>query len=140
MDGPEERVGKLVVTCSDRPETLEFAEEPLDEVTFAIEGEVGFALYASAGIVWYDRSDAAFVQGLDQGVGVVSLVGEERVRFDLFEQGCCLGQIMGLARSERQGDRIAQSVDDGVDFRRQPASGSSDGLIAAVFFRAPALC
>lgn len=131
MNGTEEGVGELVVTCCDRPETLEFTEEPLDEVTFAIEGEVGFALYASVGIVWYDRSDAPFVQGLDQGVGVVSLVGEERFRFDLFEQRCCLGQIMYLARGERQGDGITQSVDDGVYFRRQPASGSSDGLIAA---------
>jgi hypothetical protein len=51
-----------------------------------------------------------------------------------------LGQIVGLSRGKRQGDRIPKSVDDGVDFRGQPTSGSSDGLIAALFFRAPALC
>ena len=140
MNGSEEGVRQFVVAGCDGPESLEFAEEALDEVAFAIEGEVGFALDASACVVRNDRGDSALIQGFDQGVGIVSLVSEKRFRFDLFEQGCRLGQIVSLARGKRQSDRIAQRVDDGVDFRCQPSSGSSDGLISALFFRAPALC
>ena len=48
--------------------------------------------------------------------------------------------IGGLARRERQRHGIAECIDNGVDLGRQPAAGSADGLILAVFFWAPALC
>jgi hypothetical protein len=46
---------------------------------------------------------------------------------------------MVLPRRQHQGAGIAQGVDERVDFGRQSAAGSPDGL-RAVFFRAPALC
>jgi hypothetical protein len=51
-----------------------------------------------------------------------------------------LAEIRGLAWGQGEGDGIAQSIDEGVDFGGQSASGAADGLVAAVFFRAPALC
>jgi hypothetical protein len=44
-----------------------------------------------------------------------------------------------LPRRKHQFDRIAQGVDQGMDFGGQSAAGSADRLLA-VFFRAPALC
>ena len=49
-------------------------------------------------------------------------------------------QVMGLAAGENKGDRIAERVDQGMDFRAQSSSGSPDGLVFADFFFAPALC
>lgn len=100
MHGSEEGRGELVVSGCNSPESLELTEETLDEVSFAIEGEVGFAFDTSAGVVRNDRGDSAPLQGFDQGVGVVSLVCEKRFRFDCIEKGRRLGQIVGLARSE----------------------------------------
>jgi hypothetical protein len=46
---------------------------------------------------------------------------------------------MVLPRRQHQVARIAQGVDERVDFGGQSAAGSADRL-RAVFFRAPALC
>jgi hypothetical protein len=46
---------------------------------------------------------------------------------------------VGLARGEHQVDRIAESIDERVDFGCQSAARAADRLLA-VFFRAPALC
>ncbi len=44
MDGGEEIARRFVVAGCDGAEVLELVEEPLDEVAFFVEGEVGFAL------------------------------------------------------------------------------------------------
>jgi hypothetical protein len=51
-----------------------------------------------------------------------------------------LAEVRGVTSGQGEGDGIAQSIDEGVDFGGQSAAGPSDGLVAAVFFRAPALC
>jgi hypothetical protein len=51
-----------------------------------------------------------------------------------------LADVGRLARRQRQGDRIAESIDDGVDLGAQSASRPADSLILAFFFLAPALC
>jgi hypothetical protein len=51
-----------------------------------------------------------------------------------------LAKVARLPGRERKFDRVAESIDDGVDFGRQSASGTTDGLAGALFFRAPALC
>jgi hypothetical protein len=48
-------------------------------------------------------------------------------------------QIMRLARHQHQVERIAQSINEHVNFGAQSSARFADGL-RAVFFRAPALC
>ena len=47
-----------------------------------------------------DRRDVALGERRDQGVGVVTLVGEERVGLDLVEQRHRLCDVVRLARRE----------------------------------------
>jgi hypothetical protein len=47
---------------------------------------------------------------------------------------------MLLPAGEAEADGIAQGVDERVDFGAQSSPRSSDRLVFAVFFRAPALC
>ena len=54
LDGSEESAGELVVSCCDGAESLEFAEEALDEVSFAIESEVCVTLDGTIGLGWDD--------------------------------------------------------------------------------------
>jgi hypothetical protein len=60
------------------------------------------------------------------------------LRVDLIQQRFGLAEVGDLSGRQREADRVAQSIDDGVDLRGQSASGASDGLVFAVFFRAPA--
>jgi hypothetical protein len=49
-------------------------------------------------------------------------------------------EIMCLAAGEMEADRIADRIDQSMDFGAQPAAGAADGLVFAIFFWAPALC
>jgi hypothetical protein len=49
-------------------------------------------------------------------------------------------QIVRLAAGQMKSDRVSQGIDNGMDLGAQPASGSSDRLLRAGFFWAPALC
>jgi hypothetical protein len=49
-------------------------------------------------------------------------------------------QVVRLAAGEKEGDRIAERIDDRMDFGAQPAARAADCLVFAVFFFAPALC
>ena len=138
--GGKERVGELVVAGCNGAILFELAEKSLDEIAFAIEGKIGVARLTAIGLGWNDRHDASALERLDQGIGVLGLVGQEGRGLDLVEQRRGLADIGGLSRRERQGDRIAERIDDGMDLRGQPAAGPADGLVFAVFFLAPALC
>ena len=118
---------------------LDFVEEPLDEISLAVEREITIALHLAVGF-WRDHwSDCPLIERADQRIGVVSLVGEQRTWIGIFEQRLRTSQIMVLPWRQHQVDRIAQSVDERMDFGGQASARSADGL-RAVFFRAPALC
>ena len=140
LNGGEEVSSELVVSCGDAAEVLELVEEALDEVALAVEREVAMARGDAIGLGRDDRGDAPRLQGQDQGVGVIGLVGQEGPRADPGQQQLGLAKIAGLTGRQRDADRIAQGIDDDVDLGGQSASGAADGLVLAVFFRAPALC
>ena len=43
-------------------------------------------------------------------------------------------QIMGVSRSQEEGERISKGVDHGMDFGAQSAFAAPDRLVSAVFF------
>ena len=118
---------------------LEFVEEALDEVAFAIEREVAIPRRSPIGFWRNHRGDSPLSERIDQRISVVSLVAKQGIWIDAVDQLLRTSQIVGLSRCQHQFDRIAQGIDEGVDFGRQSAAGSADRL-RAVFFRAPALC
>ena len=119
---------------------LELVEEALDEIALSIQGEVGLARLFSVGLGRNDGRDVAFYKRLDQRVAVIAFVSQECLGIDLIEQRFGLTDIGRLARRERQRNWVTERIDNGVDLGRQAATGSSDGLVRAVFFWAPALC
>ena len=139
MNGGEENLGELVVTGGDGAEMLELVEKTLHEVAFAVEDEVARARGFSVGFGRDDRDDRPLVEGGDEGVGVVRLVGDQGAGIDGIDERLSASQIVILARAEHHLDRIAEGVDERVHLGGQSAAGSADGL-RAVFFWAPALC
>ena len=118
---------------------FELVEETLDEIAFAVEGEIARAGGFSVGFGWDDWGDRSSVEGGDEGVGVERLVREQRAGIDGFDERLSASQVVILARAKHHLDRIAEGVDERVNLGGQSAAGSADGL-RAVFFLAPALC
>ncbi len=139
MNGGEENIGELVVTRGDGAEMLELVEETLNEIAFAVEGEVARTRGLSVGFGRDDWDDRSIVEGGDEGVGVERLVGDQSAGIDGFDERLSASQIVILARGEHHLDRIADGVDERVNLGGQSAAGSADGL-RTVFFWAPALC
>ena len=118
---------------------LDYAEEPFDEVAFAVQREIAFALDLPVRLRRYHRFDASRPEAFDEGVGVVAFVREDRLRFDPACERLGLRDVVNLSSGEADRERIAEGVDDGVYLRRQSAPRSADGFVAP-FFIAPALC
>ena len=118
---------------------LELIEEALDEVAFAIECEIACPLDLAIGLGRDDGSDPPAGEDGDEGIGIVALVANQGFGLGVFDERLGADEIVGLPGREHQLDRIAQGIDEGVDFRGQSAARSADRL-RAVFFRAPAEC
>ena len=131
----------LVVAGCYGSELLEFSEEIFDQMASFVDLPVELPWDLSVG---FGRNDGELAGrregGKDPLVGIIRLVREERVRLHAREQRVGSEQIMGLARREVEADRIAQSINQSMDFGAQTAAGSSDRLVFANFFFAPALC
>lgn len=133
---------QFVVSGCDTSELLEPIEEAFDQISgliaVPIDGALCFAIAA-----WRDDGlSARCFDGLNQGVAVVGLVGNDRLGLEVLDQRLPLCNVSDLARSHDQADRIAQRIDTCVDLGCQPTTGSADGLVLmrTVFFRAPAAC
>lgn len=127
--------GKLVVASGNDSEALQLVEESLDEITFAVQGEIGIADDQPIRLGRDDGADVA----LHQGVAIVGLVGDECLRLDLVEQRGGLAEVRDLTGG--QGDRhwVAQGVHDGMDLRRPPPRDRPMAWQAPPFF-APWRC
>ncbi len=76
----------------------------------------------------------------DPVVGIEGLVGDQRVGLHRREEMVGAGEIVGLAAGQKEADRIAERIDQSVNLGAQSASGTSNRLVLAGFFLAPALC
>jgi hypothetical protein len=61
-------------------------------------------------------------ESADQRICIVSLVAEQGAWVGAFKQGLRTSQVVGLSRRQDQFDRIAQGINEGVDFGRQSAA------------------
>lgn len=139
MHRGQEVLSELVIARSDTAVMLDFVPEALGEIALAVERKIAVAPLLSV-FPWRDHwSDCSPMEHADQRIGVVSLVADKGARIGGFEQRFRSGQIMRLPRCQHQVERIAQGIDEHVDFGAQSSTRFADGL-RAVFFRAPALC
>ena len=138
MDASEKIAGEFVVARGDCAKMLEFVEEALDQVALAIERKIASTRLLAIGL-WGSPGDPASLERCDEGVGVEGLVAQQRPGLDTFQQRLRASQVVRLTRREHHLDRIAESIDQSVDFGGQSAARAADRLLA-VFFRAPALC
>ena len=141
MNGGEKVSGGFVVTGGDGAELLEFCEEILDQVSCFVEVAVIGACDFPVCFRWdYDGLVFASQHGDDPLIGVKCLVGDEQIGLHAGQELIGAHQIVGLAGTQGERRWVAQSINKSVNFGAQSAAGSSDGLVVAGFFFAPALC
>ena len=118
---------------------LDFVEEPLDEISLAVEREITIAFHLAVGF-WRDHwSDRPLIEHVDQRISVVCFVAEERTGIGIFDQRLRASQVVALPWRQHHVARITQGIDERVDFGGQSSTRPANRL-RAVFFRAPALC
>ena len=140
MESSEIVAGGLFITRGDAAKVLDGIEEPLDEITLAVERKIAVPFDLAVRFGRDHRFDGARFQALDEAVAVVSLVPEERCGLDLSRERFCLRDVVCLSSSQTEHEGVSQGVDDGMDFRRQAAARAAYGLVLTPFLRAPALC
>ena len=76
-----------------------------------------------------------------QGVAVIGAVAQENVAcLNRIEHVDRRATVMGLSGCELQADRPALRIDEGVDFRGQPAARATHAIGSGVFFLPLAAC
>lgn len=114
---------------------LQLGEEPLDEVSFAVE-PLAEARLPSPVALGRDVGRGALI--LDQfadAVGVISLVSQhDGARAEVVEQRVRDLPVMRLSSRQPKPDRKPLRVDDDVDLGREPAARSAETMICTPLF------
>lgn len=135
-----EATSELVVACGETAKLLEAIEESFDKVSCLVSLPVVLARPASVAAGRNDRLSTCGVKGLNKGIAVVPLIGDDRFGCDGLHQRGSLRDVGDMTAREDQPQRMAQGIDTGVDLGGQPAARPADRLIATVFLGAPAEC
>ena len=111
-------------------------------MTFFEEVAVIVTEHLAVGLGWDHYGLADSSQWLDDPlVGVEGLVGDQPVGLHGRQNMVGTGEIMCLAAGQKEVDRVAQPIDQGMlDLGAQSAARTPDGLVRTGFFWAPALC
>ena len=140
MEAGEEVSGGFLVARGDSTELFDKLEETLHKIALSVEREIAVAFDFTVCLGRNDRRYLTHCEARNQAVGVIAFVGENGLGFYLGQELFGLGDVVDLSAGEAQRQRVAQGVDDDMNFGRQTTTRSSYGLVETPFFRAPALC
>src|ERR1700738_499411 len=115
-------------------ELLEVGEGAFDAVALAVEGAVEAALHLADGSRRDDGGDIAFVEMVEDGVGVVALVGEHGLGAMIAEQRDGLGAVISLAAGQHEAERQSKRIGEQVDLGRQASSTPPQSGLRSPFF------
>lgn len=141
LNGGKEITFGFVVAGCNGAELLKSGEEILDQMTSFKEVSIIFTTDLAIGLGRNDCDLAGYGERhKDPFIGVECLVGDEYTGLHGWQKVIGSDKIMRFAAGQEEADRIAQGIDQGVDFRAQSSARSADRLVFAGFFLAPALC
>ena len=75
-----------------------------------------------------DGLGSAFLQVGYDGVAIESLVSDQRVKFEAFDERRDANRVEALPRQEHEAHEIAERIREGEDFGRHAAFRAPDGL------------
>lgn len=115
-------LGGFIVTCGDGAELLEFGEEVLNQVARFVHIFIVGARSFSVGL-WRDDDlfSCLFERFYDSFISIKRFIRKNGLCRDAWQKSVRTLQITGLSRRKDEVEGIAESIDNGVDFGRQPA-------------------
>jgi hypothetical protein len=119
---------------------LDFVDEPLDQISLGVEHLIvrdGLRSRAARGD--YGLS-FGFCNSSAKAIRVIALVGKQVLKGKTADQLLGLADVMRLARSQNEANRIAEGIDADVDLCAQAAARAPNRLIFAAPLLAPAAC
>ena len=137
MDEGEIAACQFLEAGKDPPVVLHEAEQELDLVALLVELPVGRTLLEAGGFRRDHRQGASGRDGLQDGVGVVGLVGDHRLGGKAVEQGQGLRRVALLPGGQAEGERVAEGVSGSVQLGGEAAARAAKRLLTFGFF-APA--
>jgi hypothetical protein len=141
LDRGDEVASGFVVACGDGSELLELGEEVFNQVARRVEVTVIASRLCSVRLGRDDNRFAGRDQRLNHPfIGVERLVGDQRIGLHRWQEMVGANEIMGLSAGQKEVDRIAESIDQGMDLGAQSTARAANRLVLAGFFCAPALC
>ena len=140
MEETEVGRGELVVPREDAAVVLDLVDEALDQVAPFAQMSIVLPRRLPVGSGRDNGDRATLSDYLDEGLGVVPLVGNHILYGGRKEQRLSLGDVMGLACRELELERITQSVHAHMDFAGEATAASAQALrpLATLFSGAPA--
>ena len=122
MDASEEVSGCFLVAGSDGSELLELGKEVLDEMASFVDVLVVGAFDFPVGLGRDDGRFAGSGERIDDAlVGILGLVVNEGVGFHGGDQLVRTSQVMNFATRQKETERVAQSIHQGMDLGAQAA-------------------
>jgi len=141
MYGGEEVSGSLVIARGYSAELLELGEEILDQVARLEQVPVIVAAHFPVGLGRdHDGLASREERFNDPLLGIERLIGDQRLGLHGRQKVVGAEKIVRLAAGQGEADRIAERIDQRVDFGAQSTARAADRLVLAGFFWAPALC
>ena len=142
-DESEEVGGEFFIAGGDAPELFEFVEETLDLVALLVTGFVVDEALQAVGLGRDDRRDALGLKLGADGVAVIGFVHDglldSFLRIKDVDESLTNRCIPHLPCREVNLDHVGFRSAQDVNFRRQSAAGTAEGLIT-FFLAAPAAC
>lgn len=122
-------MGEAVISGSDSSEVLEATEHALDGIALPVEDGRKAVLPTAVGFGRNVRRGALALDLSTHGIAVIAFVTMQDIGFrHALQQSVGRRAIGHLATSQKESDRPAATVGQGVDFGGAPTSGAADGL------------
>lgn len=119
---------------------FEFGEAAFDAIALSVEFFIVSSLLFSVGFGGHDGNRSHGFDVVQDGLAIVTLVGEHPLGLSLAEQFDGLSAVVDLATGHEEVNRQPQFVGQQMDLGRQTSSGTPQSLVRAPFLRPVAAC
>lgn len=119
----------LVASHCDAFEFFQLAEEVLDQVAPFVNVLVDIERLGAPLMLRDDDLRSAFVQVVDDPIGIESLVGDQPAEFDVLDQGRNADGVKAMAGQQDEPHQVPERVGQREDFSGPATLRLADGLI-----------
>ena len=123
-------MGDAVVSGCDATQLLKLADGPLDAVPELVFDGVEGPLARHAGALRDDRLRAADLDVIEDGIGIIGLVGDDVTGIEAGQQGDGQLGVAGVAAGQDEAYRAAEGIDRNMPLGGQSSSGAPQSLVA----------